>query len=1176
MSKLKSIDPRPNFPKLEEEVLKFWDENKIFEKSLDKTKAGDPFVFFEGPPTANAAPALHHVEARAFKDLIPRYQTMRGRFVNRKAGWDTHGLPVELQVEKALGISGKKQIETIKPTVRDSIIEFNRLCRESVWQYKEEWEKLTKRMGYWVDMNDPYVTYHNSYIESVWWILKKIWDDGNIYLGHKVVPYCPRCGTALSSHEVALGYKNVTDTSVYVKFKLKRKGEGKTEGNTYILSWTTTPWTLPGNVALAVGADIDYVKVKVENEIWILAKERLNTIAGSEGMNDEAILSKKSDRHAPHSFGARDGLKVLEQIKGSELVGLEYEPLFDVKELQSEKSYKVYPADFVTTTDGTGVVHTAVMYGEEDYELGEKIGLPKVHTVDEAGHFIKSIPDVGGLYVKDKKTDEKIFEHLKKKGYFLKTEAHAHEYPHCWRCNTPLLYYARDSWFIKMSNFREKLLSNNEQINWVPDYIKHGRFGGWLTEVKDWAISRERYWGTPLPIWKCDPPAGGCGHHQIVGSIKELGLSANTLIFTRHGQAENNVLGLSDSWPEKKAYHLTEEGRGQVHITEVNKLKEMGGIDMIFASDLVRDNETAEIIAKAFGLPVVFDERLREINVGIYNGRPYEDYWKAVPEEKRWDTAPEGGESHRDVQERMVNFIDEINNKYSGKKILIVSHGDPLWVAMKYYGADNKYPEYAVPFEINIGLRDLHRPYIDDVSIKCEKCGKTSRRVPAVLDVWFDSGAMPYAQWHYPFENKEKIDGSHHLTDMIKSVWDHHAQHKQFPADYISEAIDQTRGWFYTLLAISTLLDMGPAYKNVINLGHLLDEKGQKMSKSKGNVVDPWKVMDAHGVDGLRWYMYSVNQPGDSKLFGVRDIELIVRKNFLTLWNVLSFLVTYANHDGWEPGEGRGERVEGTVLDSWIQAKTQELVLNVTKNLDEFDVFHAARAMESFINELSTWYVRRSRDNKGPVFYQTLYDVLKTLSKLLAPFTPFLAENIWQALKIDSDPESVHLADWPEVEELTPDQEKSLKDMQSVRDIVEKGHALRKNANIKLRQPLATLTYDLKEKLPDEYEQILADEVNVKSVAVGGKLEFDLNITPKLKAEGLARELERAVQEMRKKTGLKVGEEVSLEYDTDDDELTAALELFDKKKTYISDINRTSNLTGEKLDIGGKTITFKI
>lgn len=1120
--KFKQIDPKPDFPKLEEEVLKLWEEGKIFEKSLDQTRKGKPFVFYEGPPTANGKPGIHHVEARAFKDLIPRFQTMMGRFVLRKGGWDTHGLPVELEVEKKLGISGKKQIESIKPTVRESIVEFNKLCRESVWAYKEEWERLTKRMGYWVDLENPYITYHNSYIESVWAILKKVWDKDLIYLGHKVVPYCPRCGTALSSHEVAQGYQKVWDTSVYVKFKLTD------EENTYFLSWTTTPWTLPGNVALAVGEKIEYVKAKLDQEYFIIAKDLMAKVLG-------------------------EGATIESEMSGQDLIGKAYEPLFDIASLKSDKSYKVYPANFVTTTDGTGIVHTAVMYGEDDYELGTEIGLPKVHTVNDAGQFNDEVKDLAGLKVKDKETETKILDYLKSKNALLKSEKYEHDYPFCWRCGTALLYYARDSWYIAMSKLRTQLKANNEQINWVPDYIKEGRFGEWLDGVKDWAISRERYWGTPLPFWQCED----CKSYQAVGSIRELGLSKNTFYFMRHGEAENNVLHLNDSWPEKKQYKLTEQGMEQAQLAAL-QLSKLGSVDMIFASDIYRAKETAEIVGKALGIEVNFDERLRELVTGVFDGKTYEEYLAVLSFDQRWNQAVEGGETNKQVETRMNDFLKEVNEKYQGKRILIVSHGDPLFVLMKHLGSEKNYPQFAQPMEIDVSSIDLHRPYIDDVSLKCEKCGKNAHRVLPVLDVWFDSGAMPYAQWHYPFENKEMIDGD-----------------KQFPADFISEAIDQTRGWFYTLLAVSTLLDRGPAYKNVINLGLLLDSKGRKMSKSKGNVINPWEVIDKYGADAVRWFMYSVNQPGDSKSFGERDAEMVLRKNFVILWNVLSFFTTYANNDNWDPSQSTSDL---DVLDEWILAKLQDLVNQVTTSLEKFDVFRAARTIEEFIQELSTWYVRRSRERKGAAVYQTLYEVLTTLAKLLAPFTPFIADGIWQVLKTEIDSVSVHLEKWPEQKKLSKGQDEILKQMETARGVVEQALGIRKEKQLKVRQPLSELKYKGLVKLAVDVEKIVAEELNVKKVTFetgeAAHVELVTELTPELKKEGLARELERAVQDMRKKQGLRVGEVINLTYDTKDDELKAAFKLFDTKKTYIKQISEAPG--GESAEIDGKMVAITL
>ena len=803
-----------NFVDKEKKILDFWKDNKIFEKSLELRQKAKRFVFFEGPPTANGLPHIGHFLTRIYKDVFGRYKTMRGYFVLRKAGWDTHGLPVEIEIEKELGFKNKKDIEAY------GIDKFNKKAKESVWKYKNEWEQMTRKMGFWLDMSDPYVTYKNQYIESLWAIIKKIWDRKLLYLAHRVVPFCTRCGTPLSSHEVAQGYKTTTDKSVVVKFKILNPTRfdlfGDSRSNLYILAWTTTPWTLPGNVALAVGANIKYqvVSIKGKDEKYILAADLVDKVLNTEYEIHNTML-------------------------GSELVGLEYEPLFDVKELKSDKSYKIYDADFVSTQDGTGVVHTAVMYGEDDYNLGTKIGLPKFHTVDEQGKFIYVGQSLDGLYVKDKATDEKIIEIIRENGNLLKTEEYEHDYPFCWRCNTPLIYYAKNSWFIKMSGVNKELIKNNQKVNWIPSHIKDGRFGQWLKEGKDWAFSRERYWGTPLPVWRCTK----CPEYRVAGSLDDLEKyrfkPKNEYYVLRHGHSEKNA---DDDKPEivssrldDDKYHLTQKGIDQIKKV-AKQLKKMGGVYIVVTSPFIRAKETAKIIADELGIKSETEATIGEIDHGSACEGRSEHVCEIYNVSQGWETKTADGESWVDVRRRMSRFIRQLDEKHKNKKILIVGHGDPLWLletftrgltkeetiidggrSMPPQGKLKKIDLKNWPYDDN-GDLDLHRPYIDDVILKCDKCDSEMTKIPDLIDVWFDSGAMPYAQWHWPFENEK----------MFKD---------QFPADFIVEAMDQTRGWFYTLLAISTLLEKGALYKNVMVLGHALDEKGVKMSKSKGNYV---------------------------------------------------------------------------------------------------------------------------------------------------------------------------------------------------------------------------------------------------------------------------------------------------------------------------------------------------
>ncbi|MFH0712432.1 MAG: class I tRNA ligase family protein [Candidatus Jorgensenbacteria bacterium] len=1081
-----------SLPEVEEKVLKFWTENKVFEKSLNNRKNKKKFVFFEGPPTANGRPGLHHVLVRSFKDIILRYKTMTGFFTPRRGGWDTHGLPVEIEVEKELGLKSKQGIE------KYGIAEFNRKCRESVWRYKDEWEKLTRRIGFWLDMDNAYVTYEPKYIETLWWIISEIWKKKLLYKGYKVVPWCTRCGTGLSSHELALGYKEVEENSVYLKFRSK---SGKLK-NAYILSWTTTPWTLPGNVALAVNAKVKYVLAEKNGEKLILAKERISALGESP--------------------------EVLKEFSGKELLGLEYEPLFKVSALKSRTSYKVYAADFVTIEEGTGVVHTAVMYGPDDYDLGIKVGLPQYHTVDEKGFFLKNVPVVGGMYVKDKKTEEKIIDYLKTKKYLLKTELYKHDYPFCWRCSTPLLYYARDSWFVAMSKLRAKLIASNNKINWIPENIKQGRFGEWLREAKDWAFSRERYWATPLPVWICDK----CGAAEVVGGVEELekhlGKSTNKYILVRHAEAKNNVEGIVSCWPEKKKYPLTTIGKDQAFQLgqEMKKRK----VDLIFASDVQRAKETAEIISKETGLKVVYDPRLRELNIGDFNGKRHEEYSRYFSDPReRFSRPVPNGESLYEVKKRVFDFIKSVEKKYKNKTIIVVGHGDPLWMMQSVMaglsdgdmtgedGLKNLYPEKGKAYPAHfrnisrneIGELDLHRPYIDGIHFPCPKprCKGKMARVKEVVDGWFDSGAMPFAQNYYPFDKK-----------------------LEFPADFIVEGVDQTRGWFYTLLATAVLLGKGAPYKNVISLGLILDKNGQKMSKSKGNVVNPWEMVQKFGADAIRWYFYTINPPGEFKRFDEKDIIKGARQFISLLYNSFAFLNTYDTGTHRIP-QFTAKTANSNVLDRWIVARLHQTIDSTTKDLNRYEVGGAARGIESFVNDLSRWYIRRSRRRfQKPesrkdyeMALSTLNYVLLETSKLIAPFTPFFAEALYKSLVINHS-SSVHLEDWPTANKKLIDK-RLLSEMEAIRLVASLALAKRAELGIKVRQPLPGLKIKNQELKDKELLEILKDEVNVKKITIDKKLkeniELDIKITHELKEEGWLRELVRLTQGLRQDAGLE-------------------------------------------------------
>lgn len=1088
--------PVPKFPELEEKILQKWENEKVFAQTLQKASPKGNFIFFEGPPTANGKPGLHHLIARYFKDVILRYKTMSGYHVDRKAGWDTHGLPVEIEVEKKLGFKSKREIEEY------GIAAFNKLCRESVWACKQEWDRFTVRSGYWVDLSDPYITYDPDYMETLWWVVKRVDDNKYLYEGNKVVPHCPRCGTTLASHELAQGYEDVDDTSVFVRFPIK---SGEFSGSAFLV-WTTTPWTLPANVALAVGEDIKYSQVEMaDGEKLVLATARLVALDGE--------------------------YKVLSEVSGKDLVGVSYEPPYSFVDYQSDSVHKVYSADFVSTADGTGIVHTAPMYGVDDYNFGNEHKLPQKHLVNTAGQFLPEVTAWAGLFVK--KADPLIIEELKSRNRLYKSEVIHHTYPFCWRCKTPLLYYAKPSWYFQTTAVADQMIKANEGINWEPEHLKEGRFGEWLKGVKDWAISRERYWATPLPVWKCAE-----GHKTVIGSYGELEerrlAPPARVLFVRHGESEKNValnLGTKES-------RLTDHGREMAQATAKKLGKEK--VVAIYASPLERTQETASIINAVLGLEVKTDERLREIGFGLMEGKTEAEFHAFFPfNADRWTLKPEGGENFSDVRKRMVEFLREMDVKHSGETVVVVSHGDPIFIAdvtvnrvVFQSQTDYRYPDYASVTEIELpnypwnddGALDPHRPFIDEVKIKCAECKKPSERVKDVMDVWFDSGSMPFAQWHYPFANKERID---------KGI--------SYPADYISEAIDQTRGWFYTMLAVNTLLGYKQApYKNVISMNHILDTKGFKMSKSKGNIVDPWKMFEKYGADAVRFFLFTVNQPGDYKKFDEKDVDGVVKKVFLILWNTMEFwkLAKAGSSDALTAGKSD----KAHVLDRWLESRLNALIKDVTQHLDAYHPTDACRAVADFVNELSTWYVRRSRDRfRAGESTEPLRSALLTVTKLMAPMTPFLAEGLYAEL---GESVSVHLSDWPSYSDKAIDKD-LLEAMDTLRKLVEIGHSLRDEAGVKLRQPLAEVEVEKSSaKNLDELLGIAAEEMNVKKVHLvehiderggwliksgnGLSIALRTEITEELKREGWMREINRQINDLRKEAKLTPVDRIKL------------------------------------------------
>jgi len=1129
MAEEKSESKKSDLAKREEEILQFWQENKIFEQSLEKPAGDEPkgeFVFYDGPPFATGTPHYGHILASAIKDAVPRYKTMRGFRVRRRWGWDCHGLPIENIAEKDLNISGKKQIEEI------GVKKFNEHARSKVLEYIHEWQRTVERMGRWVDFSGSYKTMDNSFMESVWWAIKQMSDKELLYEGTRVLPYCPRCETPIANSEIAMdnSYKDISDISVTVKFKLKNPEKIGLSGDVYILAWTTTPWTLPGNVALAIGPEIEYAAFKQTGQegTFIIARDRAEKIFQGAVTN--------LDNH----------------WQGKELVGLEYEPLFNYyqnKKLPDalgkmgaeEKGWQIYGADFVTTEDGTGVVHIAPVFGEDDMNLAKAEGLPLVWHVDGTGRFKPEVTGFAEQLVKPKSDGEKermqadidIIKYLQDHDLFFAKEKIVHSYPHCFRCETPLYYYAIPAWFINIQKVKADILNLNQQkINWIPEHLKMGRFNNSVESAPDWNISRNRYWATPLPIWKC----GQCQQAKIISSVDELiknqKSSGNKYWVMRHGEAERNVGDfISDNPTEEN--HLTDKGRAKVEET-AQKLKGEK-IDLIISSDFVRTKETTKLVAEKLGLKdeqIIYDERLREVNTGDFTGQTWVEYNDALGEPaKRWQTRlSTGGENYADIRRRIMSLFYDLNEHHQNKNILIISHGLPLYLLEQKTnfatGEARTFDFNPLPHNDDFEL-DLHRPYIDEVKLTCA-CGGEMARIVEVVDCWLESGSMPFAANHYPFANLEIFDPSKKLG---------------FPAQFIAEYIAQTRTWFYYMLVVSTILFKETSFENVVTTGTILAEDGQKMSKSKGNYPDPWFVFDKYGVDALRLYLLSSSlMKAEDLNFSEKGVMDIGRRMIGRLLNVLSFYQMYVTNGNVAEERPRAQSRTHldnvtNILDQWILARLGETIKQTTEAFEKYEIDRSVWPLDDFIDDLSTWYLRRSRDRfkeegaDRDEAITTIRFVLIIIAKLLAPVAPFAAEMIYQALKDNNDPASVHLTSWPDF--TFAGDEAVLEEMKKVREIVSLGLELRQVAKIKVRQPLAELI--IKENNLASKEDLLGlikDELNVKAVNFRSDLtealKLDLNITPELQVEGEVRELIRQVQDERKKAGLAPGEKIKL------------------------------------------------
>ena len=1068
----------------EEKILAFWQKEKIFEKSLTKPAPKGDFVFYDGPPFATGLPHSGSLLSSVAKDLIPRYKTMRGFHVRRRWGWDTHGLPIENLVEKKLGLKNKKEILAI------GIEKFNETARSMVLEYVHDWKRYVERVGRFVDFDHSYKTMDNTFIESVWWGLKEIHKKGHLYEGRKVLLYCPHCETPLAKAEIAMDntYKDVTEEAVTVKFKVKNPEKYNLPPNTYLLAWTTTPWTLPGNVALAVGKDIEY---------------------GITEENGEHVI------------------QIGKGMRGSALVGIEYEPLYEIPKVrahESKKKWTVLPADFVNTEEGTGIVHTAVVYGEDDFNLGQKEGLPMVALLNPNATYNDEAPEfLRGEYIR--KANQKIIEDLTRRGLIFKTEQHTHSYPHCYRCGTALIYNAVSSWFINIQAVKQKMLAENQKISWIPAHLKDGRFRHNIETAPDWTISRNRFWASPLPIWKST-----AGEVHVIGSLEELKKytkkSGNTYFVIRHGESENNVLKIADDG-RGTPYHLTEKGRAQV-FSAAAELKATG-IDLIFSSPITRTKETAEIIAKELGCKVVEEPRLREYEFGVYDGKPLAEYDAAFPDtEELFVHATERGEAENDVRKRVGELLYELERTHTNKNILLVTHGDPAWMLRSVAAGahpgeaiqllKHNYPANGVVFPLDfVPLPhnqhyelDFHLPYIDRVELVDEK-GAALVRIPEVVDCWVESGSMPFAEYHYPFENREEFT-------------------RRAKGDFVSEYIGQTRAWFYYMHAMGVELFNRAAFHNVLTTGTVLASDGEKLSKSKGNYTDPYALFDRYGADAFRYYlMSSVVMQGEDLTFRDEEVKDVSQRVVGILRNVLAFYSLYKTE------APEASRASTHVLDTWILARLDQLLNESTKAFDNYDVVRGVRPLRTFVDDLSTWYLRRSRDRmKGKDAKNalaTLRYVLRELAKIAAPVMPFIAEELFMEVKSTSDPESVHLAMWPEIKKKwslfgSTANETLLTQMALVRSLASDALQLRQKENIKVRQPLASLTVPA--TLTGELAAILAEELNVKKIELGPELALKTKLTPELIKEGDEREFARAVADARKQQGFAPGDKVSV------------------------------------------------